>query len=110
MADKTMTMKEMEALLKAAMDKAAKLEAELAAKSQRTISFKVSELGAVSIYGLGRFPVTLYKAQVESLLAKVEDLKVFIEANKDKLSTGKDDTRFKAVREARAAKAAGVSE
>jgi hypothetical protein len=43
------------------------------------ISFKVSEKGAVSVYGLGRFPVTLYKEQWEKLLAASEQLKKFIE-------------------------------
>ena len=45
------------------------------------ISFKVSEKGAVSVYGLGRFPVTLYKEQWEKLLAAAEQIKIFIEQN-----------------------------
>jgi ABC-type uncharacterized transport system YnjBCD substrate-binding protein len=50
-----------------------------------SIRFKVSEKGAVSVYGLGRFPVTLYFEQWERLLANVEELQSFIEANKSKL-------------------------
>ena len=50
-----------------------------------TISFKVSEKGAVSVYGLGRFPVTLYLEQWTKLLSHADDLKAFIEANRSKL-------------------------
>ena len=45
------------------------------------ISFRVSEKGAVSVYGLGRFPVTLYKEQWDRLLAAAESIKKFIEQN-----------------------------
>ena len=48
-------------------------------------SLKVSEKGAVSVYGLGRFPVTLYKEQWEKLLAMADQIKEFIADNKDKL-------------------------
>jgi hypothetical protein len=61
------------------------LKAKAIAKS--VISFKVSEKGAVSVYGLGRFPVTLYGEQWERLLAKAADLKAFMTANKSRLST-----------------------
>ena len=44
----------------------------------RGVSFKVSEKGAVSVYGLGRFPVTLYKEQWTKLLAKADDILMFI--------------------------------
>jgi len=50
-----------------------------------TISLKVSEKGALSVYGLGRFPVTLYKGQWERLLATADQIRTFIEANQDKL-------------------------
>ena len=52
-----------------------------------TISLKVSEKGALSVYGLGRFPVTLYKGQWERLLATAEQIRAFIEANQDRLKT-----------------------
>jgi hypothetical protein len=52
-----------------------------------TVTFKVSEKGAVSVYGLGRFPVTLYQEQWAKLLSNVDELKAFIEANKSKLKT-----------------------
>ena len=50
-----------------------------------TLRFKVSEKGAVSVYGLGRFPVTLYFEQWHKLLSQADDLRAFIEANKSKL-------------------------
>ncbi len=49
------------------------------------ISLKVSEKGAVSVYGLGRFPVTLYKEQWAKLLATAEQIKKFIEENDHRL-------------------------
>jgi hypothetical protein len=49
------------------------------------MSFKVSDKGCVSAYGLGRFPVTLYYEQWIKLLDKAQDLREFLEANKDKL-------------------------
>ncbi len=52
-----------------------------------TISLKVSEKGALSVYGLGRFPVTLYKGQWERLLATADQIRAFIEANQDRLKT-----------------------
>jgi hypothetical protein len=63
----------------------AELEGRLAKGS--SISFKVSEKGAVSVYGLGRFPVTLYLEQWTKLLSNIEELKAFIEANRSKLKT-----------------------
>lgn len=57
------------------------------AQSQRKLSLKVSDKGAVSLYGLGRFPVTLYGTQWERLIAEVEHIKVFIETNRSLLST-----------------------
>ena len=59
----------------------ARLKAALAAKPKRSISYKVSPKGAVSVYGLGRFPVTLYAGQWETLLGSQDALKAFIQAN-----------------------------
>ncbi len=69
-----------------------KLKAENAAlKSAKpnkgVISYKVSEKGALSVYGLGRFPVTLYKEQWKKLLDKKADILEFISANEDSLKT-----------------------
>ena len=56
-------------------------------KSQRgrSVSLKVSEKGGVSVYGLGRFPVTLYKEQWARLLEMADDIRAFIKENEDKL-------------------------
>jgi len=48
-------------------------------------SLKVSEKGAVSVYGLGRFPVTLYQEQWLKLLNRADDICAFIVQNADKL-------------------------
>ena len=50
-----------------------------------SVSMKVSEKGAVSVYGLGRFPVTLYQEQWQKLLAMSDEIKTFIEENKASL-------------------------
>ena len=50
-----------------------------------TLRFKVSEKGAVSVYGLGKFPVTLYVEQWERLLSYTDELRQFIEANRAQL-------------------------
>ena len=55
--------------------------------SSTTISLKVSEKGAVSVYGMGRFPVTLYREQWEKLLAQAPKIRDFINANAAGLST-----------------------
>ncbi len=49
------------------------------------LRFKVSEKGAVSVYGLGRCPVTLYLEQWERLLSHTDELRQFIEANRAQL-------------------------
>jgi hypothetical protein len=57
-------------------------------KSARgTLSMKVSEKGALSVYGMGRFPVTLYKEQWLKLMGISEEIKTFIAENDDKLKT-----------------------
>ena len=66
----------------------ARLRAENETLKQRrnaAVSMKVSEKGAVSVYGLGRFPVTLYQEQWQKLLALSDDIKSFIEQNRSKL-------------------------
>jgi hypothetical protein len=45
------------------------------------ISLRVSEKGGLSVYGLGRFPVTLYREQWEKLLGIADDIKNFIQEN-----------------------------
>jgi len=53
----------------------------------RGLSLRVSEKGGLSVYGLGRFPVTLYKEQWEKLLGMSEEIKAFIKANESQLKT-----------------------
>lgn len=68
----------------------ARLKAEneaLKNRGAKGISMKVSEKGGVSIYGLGRFPVTLYKEQWIKLLDMSEDIRNFIKENEEKLKS-----------------------
>ena len=51
------------------------------------VSFKVSEKGGVSVYGLGRFPVTLYKEQWAKLLDLADDLRAFIKTHEAELKS-----------------------
>ena len=50
-----------------------------------SLYLKISEKGALSVYGLGRFPVTLYKEQWIKLLGISDEIKSFIEENNDRL-------------------------
>ncbi len=59
--------------------------AALKAKPIKALAFKVSEKGAVSVYGLGRFPVTLYRTQWVRLYNSFEELNKFIAANGSRL-------------------------
>ena len=52
--------------------------AALKARGGRGVSLKVSEKGGVSVYGLGRFPVTLYKEQWTRLLDMADDIRAFL--------------------------------
>ena len=47
-------------------------------RQTRGVSLKVSEKGGVSVYGLGRFPVTLYKEQWQKLLAMTDEIRAFL--------------------------------
>jgi len=51
------------------------------------LAMKVSEKGALSVYGMGRFPVTLYKEQWLRLLTMAEEIKAFIAANEASLKS-----------------------
>lgn len=65
--------------------KLAELEKQVQGRKRGTIDFKVSEKGGVSVYGLGRFPVTLYYEQWVRLLDHAEQIKQFMEENKSRL-------------------------
>jgi hypothetical protein len=67
-----------------------KLKAEneaLKARTSKGISLKVSEKGGLSVYGMGRWPVTLYKEQWLKLLDMSDDIRRFIQENEGKLKT-----------------------
>ena len=73
--------------------KLARLEAEnQALKGRRSgnLSLKVSEKGGLSVYGLGRFPVTLYKEQWVKLLGFANEIESFIKENESQLKTKGD--------------------
>ncbi len=60
------------------------------ANSTRSLQAKVTEKGGVSIYGLQRFPVTLYAEQWEALFANADKIRAFMVKNKDSLKTKAD--------------------
>jgi hypothetical protein len=64
-----------------------RLRAENAKLKTKGITLKVSEKGAVSLYGMGRFPVTLYKEQWLRVLASAAEIEAFIRENDSKLKT-----------------------
>jgi len=63
----------------------AELEKQAGSKRSGRMEFEVSEKGGVSVYGLGRFPVTLYYEQWTRLLDASDALRTFLEENKAKL-------------------------
>jgi hypothetical protein len=67
------------------MARIAELEKQLESKESGKLEFKVGDKGGVSVYGLGRFPVTLYYEQWIKLLDATKELRAFLEANKSRL-------------------------
>jgi hypothetical protein len=67
------------------MARIAELEKHAGPRKRGAIDFKVGEKGGVSVYGLGRFPVTLYYEQWIRLLDSSADLRAFLEENKSRL-------------------------
>ena len=63
------------------------LVAQMKVQGDRKITCKVTEKGGVSVYGLGRFPVTLYGSQWDKLAANMSGIMQFVEANRSLLST-----------------------
>jgi hypothetical protein len=63
----------------------AELEKQTTGRKKGAIEFRVGEKGGVSVYGLGRFPVTLYYEQWVRLLDASKDLRAFLEENKHRL-------------------------
>jgi hypothetical protein len=75
-------------------EKLARLEAENKALKDQIeqrkpgqLRLKISEKGGLSVYGLGRFPVTLYKEQWKRLLEHAEEIKTFLEQHEQQLKT-----------------------
>jgi hypothetical protein len=63
----------------------AELEKQAGTRKKGSLEFRVGEKGGVSVYGLGRFPVTLYYEQWIRLLDVATELRAFLEENKSKL-------------------------
>ena len=73
--------------LKAELERLRAENAALKSRQGGTVSLKVSQKGGVSVYGLGRFPITLYKEQWLKLLDMAGDIRAFIQSNDAKLKT-----------------------
>jgi hypothetical protein len=71
--------------LKAELERLKAENAALKARGGKGVSMKVSEKGGLSVYGLGRFPVTLYQEQWTKLLDLADDIRAFIKENDGKL-------------------------
>ena len=76
-----------EAEMKAELERLREENAKLKSKDSAGLSLKVSEKGAVSLYGMGRFPVTLYKEQWLRILASAPEIEAFIRESESKLKT-----------------------
>jgi hypothetical protein len=63
----------------------AELEKQAGTRPKGALEFRVGEKGGVSVYGLGRFPVTLYYEQWIRLLDTADNLRAFLEENKSRL-------------------------
>jgi len=71
--------------LQAELEKLKAENAALKSRTSRAVSMKVSEKGGLSVYGLGRFPVTLYQEQWVKLLDLADEIRTFIRENEGKL-------------------------
>ena len=71
--------------LKAELDRLRAENEQLKGQRSRGVSLKVSEKGGLSVYGMGRFPITLYKEQWLKLLDMADEIRAFIAANESQL-------------------------
>jgi hypothetical protein len=71
--------------MKAELERLRSENAALKKGASTGISMKVSEKGGLSVYGMGRFPVTLYKEQWLKLLDLSDEIRAFIAANEGKM-------------------------
>jgi hypothetical protein len=76
--------------LKAELERLKAENERLKNRSTRGVTLKVSEKGGVSVYGLGRFPVTLYKEQWVRVLDMADDIRAFMKENDAKLKAKSD--------------------
>jgi hypothetical protein len=73
--------------LKAELERLRQENASLKKGAAKGVSMKVSEKGGLSVYGMGRFPITLYKEQWLKLLDLSAEIRAFIAANEGQLKT-----------------------
>jgi hypothetical protein len=73
--------------LKAELERLKAENERLKSQRGRSVSLKVSEKGGLSVYGLGRFPVTLYKEQWTKLLAMADEIRAFLKEHDTELKT-----------------------
>lgn len=73
--------------LRAELERLRKENESLKKGAAKGISMKVSEKGGLSVYGLGRFPITLYQEQWTKLLDMSDDIRAFIAAHQGELKT-----------------------
>ena len=76
--------------MKAELDRLRDENERLKARQSRAVTLKVSEKGGLSVYGLGRFPVTLYKEQWTKLLAMTDEIRDFIKEHDAELKAKAD--------------------
>ena len=73
------------------LQRIAELEKQAGSRRKGELEFRVGEKGGVSVYGLGRFPVTLYYEQWIRLLDAAAGLRAFLEENKSRLKLKNQD-------------------
>ena len=78
---------ESESEMQAELERLRAENAQLKSKDKGGLTLKVSKKGGVSLYGMGRFPVTLYKEQWLRILASAPEIEAFIRENDSKLKT-----------------------
>jgi hypothetical protein len=76
--------------LQAELERLRAENAALKTRGAKGVTLKVSEKGGVSVYGLGRFPVTLYKEQWLKLLDMTDDIRTFISVHESELKAKED--------------------
>jgi hypothetical protein len=74
---------QVDANTQALLDKIAELEAKVARKAP-SAGIKIAAKGGISVYGLGKFPVTLYSSQWQRLLERGPEIQEFLVANRGK--------------------------